>query len=274
LTETGPHQLKVTSSPSSHRAQRSSLLPLLYVSAAALWPPSCRHPSQSAVQHHQEDHPISRPSTSKLSQRLNRHNASTCQPSLVKMSVPPSATSTSNATIPTSRKTKPRQLRPTATLYEASSQYRRWTYDSNKLTLLRRVINQRAVEACKDNFKEEEVRSPPSVPSMLIGHSFIIQRLRAELPEGSKATFAKTPESYPTAADEAQLVRHYITSMRNLLALGILSDASGGRPIPPVVETIAITYLKRFYVRTSCLEYHPRNVMSVIAWVPSPSCRH
>jgi hypothetical protein len=77
------------------------------------------------------------------------------------MSVPPLAASTSKAAIPTSRKPKPRQLKPTATLYEASSQYRRWTYDPNKLTLLRRVINQRAVEACKDNFKEEEVRCPP-----------------------------------------------------------------------------------------------------------------
>lgn len=87
------------------------------------------------------------------------------------------------------------------------------------------------------------------------------QELRAVQPEGTAFSSIKTPESYPTAEDEAQLVRHYITSMRNLLALGILADASGGRPIPSVVETIAITYLKRFYIRTSCLEHHPRSVM-------------
>ncbi|GHJ85602.1 hypothetical protein NliqN6_2004 [Naganishia liquefaciens] len=154
-----------------------------------------------------------------------------------------------------SRSKTTRQLRPTATLYEASSQYRRWTFDSKKLNTIRKVVNKRAVDACKDHFKEEE-------------------RLRSELPEGSKSTSVKTPEAYPTAADEAQLVRHYITSMRNLLALGILSDASGGRPIPAVVETIAITYLKRFYIRTSCLEYHPRSVMPVCLFLAGKAANH
>lgn len=50
------------------------------------------------------------------------------------------------------------QPKPTATLYEASSQYRRWTFEPKKLKAIRQVVNKRAVEICKQNFQEEEVR--------------------------------------------------------------------------------------------------------------------
>ncbi|KAJ9108945.1 hypothetical protein QFC21_000267 [Naganishia friedmannii] len=147
------------------------------------------------------------------------------------------------------------RLKPTATLYEASSQYRRWTFQPEKLNAIREVVNRRAVEACKKNFEAEE-------------------ELRRKAPEGTVNSSIKTPETFPSAADEAQLVRHYITSLRNLLALGILTDASGGRPIPSVVETIAITYLKRFYIRTSCLEHHPRSVMPVCLFLAGKAANH
>ncbi|KAJ9125301.1 hypothetical protein QFC22_000257 [Naganishia vaughanmartiniae] len=147
------------------------------------------------------------------------------------------------------------RLKPTATLYEASSQYRRWTFQPEKLKAIREVVNRRAVEACKKNFEAEE-------------------ELRRKVPEGSTSSSIKTPETFPSASDEAQLVRHYITSLRNLLALGILTDASGGRPIPSVVETIAITYLKRFYIRTSCLEHHPRSVMPVCLFLAGKAANH
>ncbi|KAI5454558.1 hypothetical protein NCC49_003453 [Naganishia albida] len=54
------------------------------------------------------------------------------------------------------------QPKPTATLYEASSQYRRWTFEPKKLKAIRQVVNKRAIEICKQNFQEEEA-SPRSV---------------------------------------------------------------------------------------------------------------
>lgn len=66
--------------------------------------------------------------------------------------------STSKSAPTSSRSKTSRQLRPTATLYEASSQYRRWTFEAKKLNTIRKVVNKRAVDACKEHFKEEEVR--------------------------------------------------------------------------------------------------------------------
>lgn len=173
------------------------------------------------------------------------------------MSAPAAAQSAPPATHPHKKRRLDAngRLKATATLYEASSQYRRWTFQPEKLRAIREVVNRRAVEACKKNFEAEE-------------------ELRRKAPEGSTNSSIKTPETFPSAADEAQLVRHYITSLRNLLALGILTDASGGRPIPSVVETIAITYLKRFYIRTSCLEHHPRSVMPVCLFLAGKAANH
>jgi hypothetical protein len=50
----------------------------------------------------------------------------------------------------------------------------------------------------------------------------------------------------------------YAASITTIVASGGLS---AGRPLPAAIEGVAITFLKRFYIRTSVLEWHPKTIM-------------
>ena len=57
-----------------------------------------------------------------------------------------------------------------------------------------------------------------------------------------------------TVADELSLVTFYLTK---------ISQLCGAFRFPEMVEATAMSYLKRFYLRNTCMDYHPKNVMSV-----------
>lgn len=56
------------------------------------------------------------------------------------------------------------------------------------------------------------------------------------------------------------LVAFYASSISTIIAGGGLNN---GRPIPSTIEGVAITFLKRFYLRTSVLDWHPKVIMQV-----------
>lgn len=84
------------------------------------------------------------------------------------------------------------------------------------------------------------------------------QALHAANPEDRPP---KLPASYPSADDEVLLVRFYLTSITGVIAAGGLT---AGRPLPAVVEAVAMAFLKRFYLRMSVLEWHPKVIMYVL----------
>jgi cyclin H len=62
---------------------------------------------------------------------------------------------------------------------------------------------------------------------------------------------------YLTVEDEQSLVTYYLQQLTRLCKMF---------KFPVNVESTAMTYLKRFYLRNTCMDYHPKNVMYV------PSC--
>jgi cyclin H len=70
----------------------------------------------------------------------------------------------------------------------------------------------------------------------------------------SAATSAPAPDEiqYLTVADELSLVVYYLAQLVRLCKTYKF-------PLP--VESTAMTYVKRFYLRNTCMDYHPKNVM-------------
>lgn len=63
-----------------------------------------------------------------------------------------------------------------------------------------------------------------------------------------------TPDSveYLTVSDELSLVTYYLTQVP-LLCRAL--------KYPEAVDATAVSYLKRFYLRNTCMDYHPKNIM-------------
>ena len=57
---------------------------------------------------------------------------------------------------------------------------------------------------------------------------------------------------YLTIDDERSLVSYYLTQ---------LSQLCRAFRYPEAVEATATTYMKRFYLRNTCMDYHPKNIM-------------
>jgi cyclin H len=59
---------------------------------------------------------------------------------------------------------------------------------------------------------------------------------------------------YLTIIDEHSLVTYYLSQF------GALCKHF---QFPEMVQASAMTYLKRFYLRNTCMDYHPKSVMSI-----------
>ncbi|UZJ51264.1 hypothetical protein CBS101457_000584 [Exobasidium rhododendri] len=57
---------------------------------------------------------------------------------------------------------------------------------------------------------------------------------------------------YTTVKEEQALIRYYLTRVHQLVKAFLLPEA---------VEATTITYIKRFYLRNTCMDYHPKNIM-------------
>ncbi|KAF9229451.1 cyclin-like protein [Gyrodon lividus] len=106
-------------------------------------------------------------------------------------------------------------------LYEASTQFKSWRFSPEQLVVVRESLNSAAVTAIRNTFEADELGSSAHV-------------------------------SFLNAEDEHLLVKLYITKIPQLC---------GHFRFPEEVEATAITYLKRFYLRNTVMDWHPKNVM-------------
>lgn len=60
--------------------------------------------------------------------------------------------------------------------------------------------------------------------------------------------------SYIDPADEIQLICHYLAQIAKMCTAFQFST---------IVEATATSFVKRFYLRNSCLDYHPKRIMWV-----------
>ncbi|KAF4623068.1 hypothetical protein D9613_001932 [Agrocybe pediades] len=110
---------------------------------------------------------------------------------------------------------------PKVPLYQASTQCRNWRYSVNQLARIRAALNEAAVAVIRSTFEADEQGSSHDV-------------------------------SFLNADEEVLLVKLYITKITQLCGLF---------RFPEEVEATAITYLKRFYLKNTVMDWHPKNVM-------------
>jgi hypothetical protein len=153
-------------------------------------------------------------------------------------------------------------LSPTRTAYEASSQRIRWTYSEDGLRDLRKSLNGSAVQHCQENWQLEAVGLPVKLlspfPSAMLNQNTSAKILSKALHKENQASEAKIPAQYPSWEDEVMLIMFYAASITTIIMGGGLS---AGRPLPNTIEGVAVSFLKRFYTRTSVLEWHPKVIM-------------
>ncbi|KAG1757421.1 cyclin-like protein [Suillus lakei] len=106
-------------------------------------------------------------------------------------------------------------------LYEGSTQYNSWRYSPEQLEQVRTSLNAAAVAVIRNTFEADE---PGSSEDVL----------------------------FLNASEEQLLVKLYITKIPQLC---------GHFRFPEEVEATAISYLKRFYLKNTVMDWHPKNVM-------------
>ncbi|GAA6002893.1 hypothetical protein JCM10207_001885 [Rhodosporidiobolus poonsookiae] len=132
-------------------------------------------------------------------------------------------------------------------LFHQSSQYRHWRYSQQGLDKIRQELNAKAIERVRSSWEEERASqatsATPTAGSTPSGSA----------PPSQPATPPPPSEiEYLTVADELSLVTYYLTQIQALC---------GAFQFPEMVAATAMTYLKRFYLRNTCMDYHPKNVM-------------
>lgn len=106
-------------------------------------------------------------------------------------------------------------------LYGASTQFKSWRYSPERLRHVRQTLNAGAVAAIRKTLETDEPGSSTSV-------------------------------SFLQPDDELLLVKLYVTKIPQLC---------GHFRFPEEVEATAISYLKRFYLKNTVMDWHPKNVM-------------
>ncbi|WVO16712.1 hypothetical protein L204_104393 [Cryptococcus depauperatus] len=123
-------------------------------------------------------------------------------------------------------------LAPGLSPFHESSQFKHWRFSLAALETLRLELNSKSVEVAKRN-TELEKKAQKS-----LGH---------DIPDPPPST------TYLTVADELLLLRFYCLQVSKICRQGFgLSEA---------VESTAISYVKRFYLKNSVMEWHPKIIM-------------
>ncbi|KAH9835672.1 cyclin-like protein, partial [Rhodofomes roseus] len=119
-------------------------------------------------------------------------------------------------------------------IYEASTQYRHWRFSPEDLAHTRASLNTAAVSLIRDAFEADEARSSANV-------------------------------SFLNADEESLLVKLYLTKIPQLCSLF---------QFPEEVEATAMTYLKRFYLKNTVMDWHPKNVMLTALFLATKTTNH
>ncbi|KAK7058833.1 hypothetical protein VNI00_001457 [Paramarasmius palmivorus] len=106
-------------------------------------------------------------------------------------------------------------------LYEASTQFKNWRFSHARLNQIRSTLNEAAVSVIRTTFEAYEPGSSENV-------------------------------TFLTADEELLLVTFYSN---------MITQICGRFRFPEEVEATAATYLKRFYLKNTVMDWHPRNVM-------------
>ncbi|KAI0757125.1 cyclin-like protein [Daedaleopsis nitida] len=119
-------------------------------------------------------------------------------------------------------------------IYESSTQFRYWRFSPEQLAHMRFNLNEGAVSAIRNAFEANDPGSSSSV-------------------------------SFLTSEEEHILVKLYV---------GKISQLCGHFRFPEEVEATAVTYLKRFYLKNTVMDWHPKNVMLTALFLATKTTNH
>ncbi|EIW71913.1 hypothetical protein TREMEDRAFT_25459 [Tremella mesenterica DSM 1558] len=128
--------------------------------------------------------------------------------------------------------------------YQDSSQYLHWRYSSEQLYTIRYELNMKCAEKIKTNQRLEREAQ------LSLGHDL-------------------TPYTEPprlNVTDELVLIRFYSSQISQICRKGF--------GLPEMVENTAITYLKRFYLKNSVMDWHPKNIMPTCLFLAAKTTNH
>ncbi|KAI0079575.1 cyclin-like protein [Panus rudis PR-1116 ss-1] len=123
---------------------------------------------------------------------------------------------------------------PRIPLYEGSTQFRHWRFSPEQLSETRAKLNAAAVKGIRDAFEADSPGSSSNV-------------------------------SFLSADEENLLVKLYA---------GKVSQLCGHFRFPEEVEATAVTYLKRFYLKNTVMDWHPKNVMLTALFLATKTTNH
>jgi len=141
-------------------------------------------------------------------------------------------------------------------LFEMSSQFRNWRYSVAGLAKARQDLNATAVKRVRSMLQEERDTT-----------STAPETSNANASNGDAAAPPPPPSEvqYLTVKDEQALVTYYLAQIARLCK---------AFRFPNNVESTAMTYLKRFYLRNTCMDYHPKNVMLTCLFLSTKTENH
>ncbi|KAI0651732.1 cyclin-like protein [Trametes meyenii] len=119
-------------------------------------------------------------------------------------------------------------------LYEGSSQFRHWRFSLEQLAHMRHTLNEDAVSAIRNAFESDSPGSSANV-------------------------------SFLNADEEHLLVKLYV---------GKISQLCGHFRFPEEVEATAVSYMKRFYLKNTVMDWHPKNVMLTALFLATKTTNH
>lgn len=125
-----------------------------------------------------------------------------------------------------------------ASAYAESSQYKRWTFTPSQLKDRREQTNITAVTLVKANVQEE-----------------------SELTSQKQ----ETAIDYPDATEELLIVNYYASKA---------FDTGAVFNLPSHLKATAASYVKRFFLEKSSLQYHPKNIMITSLFLATKTCEH
>ncbi|CAG8567683.1 9298_t:CDS:1 [Ambispora leptoticha] len=159
-------------------------------------------------------------------------------------------------------------------LYEQTSQYRNWRFSKKRLKDLREQANKSGVERVKKNMTEDlklaETAPPKSQSSSPIQHyqnsplpqSLQNSPLPASLQNSPRPSYTNSPRygggggtpedvQFLTADEELVICQYYEMIIQQIPATGFSEQ----------LRATAIVFMKRFYLRNTVMDYHPKMIM-------------
>ncbi|KAG9078825.1 hypothetical protein FS749_009118, partial [Ceratobasidium sp. UAMH 11750] len=117
-------------------------------------------------------------------------------------------------------------------LYESSTQYRNWRFSPEQLAASRKSLNAAAVKGIQDLLEKESPGSSEGV-------------------------------NFLNADEEHALVTYYARVVTSMCArIGLAEE----------VEATAVSYLKRFYLKNTVMDWHPMNVTITVLFLATKTC--